>query len=150
MNFLVRSFRKVVRIGVVDEDQEENEELIEKIVTRLRSIDDSEYKGATFTKKSMNEFKTFFAMKDVDFDNYAKRVLENTLYNIDRETEPNRYNYVLQLISCKINMKACDDHVRDRTKSYSMSVTRGGKIKKLSSTSLRKVGRTKKRCITII
>ena len=138
MNFLVRSFRKV-RVGIENEEPEENEEIVEKIVTRLRSIDDSEYKGATFTKKSMNEFKIFFEMKNIVFDNYAKRVLEQTLLDIDRNREPNRYNYVLQLISCKINIKACDDAVRDRTAS--MSVSTGGKIKKK---------RTKKRRAKII
>lgn len=130
MNFLVRSFRKV-RVGIENEEPEENEEIaeiVEKILTRLRSIDDSEYKGATFTKKSMGEFKKFFEMKNIVFDNYAKRVLEHTLLDIDRNREPNRYNYVLQLISCKINIKACDDTVRDRT--VSISVSTGGKIKK--------------------
>ena len=42
MNFLVKSFRKV-SIGIENGEPVENDEIVEKILTRLRSIDDSEY-----------------------------------------------------------------------------------------------------------
>ena len=135
INFLARNFKKV-RIGMENDENYENDELVKKIVERLRSIDDTEYAHATYTKKSMNEFKDFFETKDVYFEEYTKRILEQVLTNIERKTEPKRYNYVLQLISCKINEPACDDDVRDKIIPSPRRTSRGGK---------KKMKRTKKR-----
>ena len=112
--------------------ENKKEQTAGNILSILRKMDDSIFKKSSIIEKSTAEFKKFYKEHKNNFDIFAKRVLEEVKEGIDRNKEPNKYNFLLELISCKINPKACEDDVRDKPNSLSMSTRIGGKRKKIT------------------